>query len=103
MTLNMFHKTGGGSAGLQGVPRMIELLSYSKNIQMPYMYIYLKPEFNQDKLIAQKIVSHLKYTIIKDLIKQIDIIYLLVLPFAILSRFNSFICFCTFLVIPLRL
>jgi DNA-directed RNA polymerase II subunit RPB1 len=75
MTLNMFHKTGGGSAGLQGVPRMIELLSYSKNIQMPYMYIYLKPEFNQDKLIAQKIVSHLKYTIIKDLIKKIDIVY----------------------------
>ena len=42
---------------------------------MPYMYIYLKPEFNQDKIIAQKIVSHLKYTIIKDLIKKIDIIY----------------------------
>ena len=75
MTLNMFHKTGGGSAGLQGVPRIVELLSYSKNIQMPYMYIYLKPEFNQDKIIAQKIVSHLKYTIIKDLIKNIDIIY----------------------------
>lgn len=75
MTLNMFHKTGGGSAGLQGVPRMRELLSYSKNIQTPYMYIYLKPEFNQDKVIAQRIVSHLKYTIIKDLIKKIDIIY----------------------------
>jgi DNA-directed RNA polymerase II subunit RPB1 len=75
MTLNMFHKTGGGAAGLQGVPRMKELLSYSKNIQTPYMYIYLKPEFNQDKVIAQKIVSHLKYTIIKDLIQKIDIIY----------------------------
>ena len=75
MTLSAFHKTGGGSAGLQGVPRMIELISYSKNMQMPYMYIYLKPEFNQDKLIAQKIVSHLKYTIIKDLIKKIDIVY----------------------------
>lgn len=75
MTLNMFHKTGGGSAGLQGVPRMVELIQYSKNIKMPYMYIYLKPEFNQDKIIAQKIVSHLKYTIIKDLIKNIDIIY----------------------------
>lgn len=75
ITLNMFHKTGGGSAGTQGVPRMSELLSYSKNIKTPYMYIYLKSEFNQNKSIAQKIVSHLKYTIIKDLINNIDIIY----------------------------
>ena len=31
------------------------------------------------------------------------IIYLFILPLAILSKFNSFICFCTFFVIPLRL
>lgn len=72
-TLSSFHKTGAG--GLQGGPRFRELLSYTKNIATPYTYIYLKKEFRENKVIAQKIASHLKYTVMKDIARKITIVY----------------------------
>ena len=75
LTLSSFHKTGSGTSGLQGVPRMKELLSYSKNIETPLMYIYLKKEYKNDTIIADKISSFLKYTLLKELTNKIDIIY----------------------------
>ena len=37
MTLSSFHKSGSGVAGLQGTPRIRELLGYTTTI---YVYIY---------------------------------------------------------------
>ena len=75
MTLSSFHKTGAGTSGLQGVPRMKEILSCSKNIEIPLMYIYLDDKYKDNKLIAEKISSYLKYTLMKDLASKIDIIF----------------------------
>ena len=75
MTLSSFHKSGSGVAGLQGTPRIRELLSYTKDIQQPYMFVYMKPEFSNDKTIVNKIAASLRYTIMKDLVKKLDIIY----------------------------
>jgi DNA-directed RNA polymerase II subunit RPB1 len=75
ITLSSFHKTGSGGAGQQGTPRMQELLSNSKNLATPYMYIRLKQPYMGDKMMAHKIASHLRYTLMKDLTRKIDIIY----------------------------
>jgi DNA-directed RNA polymerase II subunit RPB1 len=72
-TLSSFHKTGAG--GLQGAERFRELLGYTKNIKTPYMNIYLKEEYRNNKVLAHKIASHLKYTVLKDITKKIMIIY----------------------------
>jgi DNA-directed RNA polymerase II subunit RPB1 len=75
MTLSSFHKSGSGVAGLQGTPRIRELLSYTKDIQQPYMFVYMKPEYSNDKIIVNKIAASLRYTVMKDLVKKLDIIY----------------------------
>jgi len=58
-----------------GVPRMKELLSYSKNIKTPKMFIYLTEENMQNRDLANKIASHIKYTTIGHLRKRIDVFY----------------------------
>ena len=63
-----------GTATL-GVPRIKELLSFSKNIKTPLMFIYLKPDVRENKDIANKIASHIKYTILKDIRDTVDIYY----------------------------
>jgi DNA-directed RNA polymerase II subunit RPB1 len=75
MTLSSFHKSGSGVAGLQGTPRIRELLGYTKNIATPVMFIYIKDEFKQDKVIVNKIASNLRYTTMKNIVKKIEIIY----------------------------
>jgi len=75
MTLSSFHKTGSGVAGLQGTPRIRELLGYTKNIATPIMFIYMKNEFKENKSLVYKIASNLRYTLMKDIVKKIDIIY----------------------------
>jgi DNA-directed RNA polymerase II subunit RPB1 len=74
-TLNTFHQAGLGVVGMQGVPRIREILSYSKNIQMPIMSIKLKPEYRSDIKIAHKVEAYLRHTLLKDLINKMDIIY----------------------------
>ena len=75
MTLSSFHKSGSGVAGLQGTPRIRELLSYTKDIQQPYMFVYMKPEYSNDKTIVNKIAASLRYTIMKDLVRKLDVVY----------------------------
>jgi len=75
MTLSSFHKSGSGVAGLQGTPRIRELLGYTKNIATPVMFIYMKNEYKQNKSVVNKIASSLRYTIMKNLVKKIEIIY----------------------------
>jgi DNA-directed RNA polymerase beta' subunit len=70
-----FHSTGSGVAGMQGVPRFRELLSYTKNPGTPYMVIYMDKENKTNKEHAHRIASTLKYTILNELAQQMDIIY----------------------------
>ena len=70
-----FHSTGSGVAGMQGVPRFRELLSYTKNPNTPYMVIYMNKDNMSNKEHAHRIGSTLKYTILNELAEQLDIIY----------------------------
>ena len=70
-----FHSTGAGVAGMQGVPRFRELLSYTKDQNTPYMVIYMDAENRENRNAAHKIASVLKYTILNELTEQMDIIY----------------------------
>ena len=75
MTLSSFHKSGSGVVGLQGTPRIRELLGYTKNIATPAMLIYVKDKYKQDKILITKIASNLRYTIMKDIVRKLEIIY----------------------------
>jgi DNA-directed RNA polymerase II subunit RPB1 len=77
MTLNTFHHAGIGGKGTTtlGVPRMKELLSFSKNMKTPIMSIYLDETIRHNKDMADKIASYVKYTTIADIRKRVDIYY----------------------------
>jgi len=75
MTLNTFHSSGSGVAGMQGIPRFRELLSYTKNPGTPYMVIYMDKDNLANKEHANRVASTLKYTILSELSDQLDIIY----------------------------
>mgnify|MGYP000149051844 CR=1 FL=1 len=76
-TLNSFHHAGiaSMSATVQGVPRMKELLSVSKNPKTPQMVIYLTSEYMSSKDMAHKIASHIKYTTLGDTRGRINVYY----------------------------
>lgn len=76
-TLNTFHSAGIGGMGTTtlGVPRMKELLSFSKNMKTPVMMIHLLNKYSKDKEIAEKIASSIKHTTIKDIRRRIDVYY----------------------------
>ena len=77
MTLNTKHKAGvagGGSASL-GVPRIKELLSYSKSIKTPQMAIYFDKKYNMNKSDTNIISSYLKHLTIGELIDMAEIYY----------------------------
>jgi DNA-directed RNA polymerase II subunit RPB1 len=83
MTLNTFHHAGIASMGTSnlGVGRTREILSLSKKPKEPIMKIYLEDEYRTDdkdgnnKLIASKISSVLKYTTIGMLVDELSIYY----------------------------
>ena len=70
-----FHSSGSGVAGMQGIPRFRELLSYTKNPSTPYMVIYMDKQNLANKEHASRVSSTLKYTILSELAEQLDIIY----------------------------
>ena len=77
LTLNSFHSAGIGSKGTStlGVPRVKELLSLSKNMKTPQMELYMLPKYRNNKDVANKISTYIKFTTIKDLRKRIDVYY----------------------------
>ena len=77
MTLSSFHKAGLVSlvSTTQGIPRVKELLSVSKNSKSPQMIIYLEDNYKNNKDIANKIASHLKYTTIEHLREKISVYF----------------------------
>jgi len=58
MTLNTFHFAGVASAGVEGLPRLIEILDAKKNLSAPMMRVFLDSKFNTEdkvKFVADKI------------------------------------------------
>ncbi len=74
MTLKTFHGAGTGK-GVQGIPRLKEIIGVSKVLKTPIMQISLLPEYRENKKIANKIASYVRHTLISDIVKKIDIIY----------------------------
>jgi len=76
-TLNVKHTGGVASKSktVMGVPRIQELLHYSKNIKTPEMIVYLNDDICTDKFKVNKISSYLTHLNIKDLIISAEIIY----------------------------
>jgi DNA-directed RNA polymerase beta' subunit len=76
-TLNTFHQAGTGSktTATLGVPRLRELMSLSRNPKTPQMIIPLAEEYKDNKIMAYKIASNLKYTVINDLAETVQIVY----------------------------
>jgi DNA-directed RNA polymerase beta' subunit len=76
-TLNTKHSAGLTSKikTNMGVPRIQEILHYSKNIKTPEMTIYLNENICNDRSKVNKISSYLTHLNIKDLITSAQIIY----------------------------
>lgn len=77
LTLNSFHHAGIGAMSTEslGVPRIKELLHFSKNMKTPIMKIYLNKDIRQNKDIANKIASHIKHTTMMDIRNRVDVYY----------------------------
>jgi DNA-directed RNA polymerase II subunit RPB1 len=75
MTLNTKHSSGAGVAGMQGIPRLNEILRKTENIKTPIMYIYMKEGKTEDKELAYTIGAYLKETTLKDIVKKVDIVF----------------------------
>jgi DNA-directed RNA polymerase II subunit RPB1 len=77
MTLNSFHHAGISSMGatIQGVPRIKELMSVSKNPKTPEMIVYLTDDYKNNKEMSYKIASHIKYTTFGNIRDRINVYY----------------------------
>jgi len=74
-TLNTKHSSGAGVAGMQGIPRLNEILRKTENIKTPLMYLYLEKGKQEDKDLAYMIAAYMKYTVLRDIVKKVDIVF----------------------------
>lgn len=77
MTLNSFHHAGIATLthSTMGVPRINELISYTKKPKTPQMFIHLNSDVRESREIAQKIGSHLEKTTFGSIRKKCDAYY----------------------------
>ena len=77
LNLNTKHFVGVASKSgtASGVPRINELLSFSKNIKTPEMIIYFDNNIRSEKSAVNKISSYFKYLSINQLIDSAEIYY----------------------------
>ena len=77
INLNTKHFAGVASKSntVSGVSRIIELLSFSKNIKTPQMTIYFDDNIKSDRSSVNKIASYFKYLPIGQLIDSAEIYY----------------------------
>ena len=77
MTLNTKHSAGvaSKSSANMGVPRIKEILSYSKKIKTPQTKIYFQDKYNKNKKDINKIASYFKHLTIEELIDSAEIFY----------------------------
>ena len=74
-TLNTKHSAGSASKSTGGVPRIEELLHYSRDIKTPVTTIYFDKEISNDRAKVNKISSYLTHLTIKELITSAEIYY----------------------------
>lgn len=72
--LTMNTKHAAGKAGVSGVSRIKEIMSYSKAIKSPQMTIYFEDK-HSNKNDANLISSYLKHLTIRELISSAEILY----------------------------
>ncbi len=72
--LTMNTKHSAGKAGVSGVSRIKEIMSYSKAIKSPQMTIYFEDKYS-NKNDANLISSYLKHLTIRELISSAEILY----------------------------
>eukprot|EP00529_Nitzschia_sp_RCC80_P002549 CAMPEP_0113469714 /NCGR_PEP_ID=MMETSP0014_2-20120614/16047_1 /TAXON_ID=2857 /ORGANISM="Nitzschia sp." /LENGTH=1732 /DNA_ID=CAMNT_0000362211 /DNA_START=924 /DNA_END=6122 /DNA_ORIENTATION=+ /assembly_acc=CAM_ASM_000159 len=76
MTLNTFHYAGVSAKNVTlGVPRLKEIINVAKTPKTPGLTIFLSEQFSGDREIAEKVVSILEYTVLKDIVKRTEIWY----------------------------
>ncbi len=78
MSLDTKHSAGKAgvlSTALVGVPRIQEILSYSKSIKTPQTLIYFDKSIRSDKSAVNKVNSFLKHLTIRELIDTAEIYY----------------------------
>ena len=77
MTLNTFHFAGVSSKSqvTRGLPRFKELLSTTKNVKSPYLTVYLKDEYANNKEKASNVINEISIITIKDLINSTEIYF----------------------------
>lgn len=77
MTLNAFHHSGIASKThtTMGMPRVDELMSYTKKPKTPQMFIHLDKNTRHSREIANKIGSYLEKTTISDIRGNVDAYY----------------------------
>jgi DNA-directed RNA polymerase beta' subunit len=77
-TLNTKHASGASNKNIRtnlGVPRIEELIHYSKDIKTPQMTVYFDEDINMDKAKVNKVGSYLKYLSVGELINSAEIYY----------------------------
>jgi DNA-directed RNA polymerase II subunit RPB1 len=77
LNLNTKHFAGvaSKSGAASGVPRLVELLSFSKDIKTPQIIVYFEDSIRSDKNAVNKIASYFKYLSIGQLIDSAKIYY----------------------------
>ena len=77
MTLNTKHFAGNASksSANMGVPRILELLHYAKNIKTPQMTIYFKEPYSKDRSSLNKVISFFKHLSIRELVANAEVYY----------------------------
>lgn len=77
MTLNTKHSAGAAKKTntTSGVPRIQELLHYSKNIKTPQMIIYFQEPYATDRSLLNKVASNFKYLNIRQLFSSVEVYY----------------------------
>ncbi|AYV80855.1 MAG: DNA-directed RNA polymerase subunit alpha [Harvfovirus sp.] len=72
-----FHHTGIAaiSTTTQGVPRIKELLSLTKNLKTPQMILYPTKQYMGSRDMANKIASYIKYTTLGHLRERLNVYY----------------------------
>ena len=77
LNLNTKHFAGvaSKSGAVSGVPRVLELLSFSKDIKTPQITVYFNDEIRSDRPAVNRIASYFKFLSIKQLIDNAEIYY----------------------------
>nr|QFG73582.1 MAG: RNA polymerase Rpb1, domain 5 [Megaviridae environmental sample] len=75
MTLNTFHQAGKRTTGMMGIPRIKEIVHFSKKIKTPFTTIYLDESVRYDRAKVLDIAASLNYTTIRQVAQNVEIYY----------------------------